>query len=580
MSESIEEVLLDEADGLATTARALGLEDLAVAMTQAARSRLEDAVVRVAVVGEIKHGKSSLINALVGEAVVPVGVTPTTGAAVVVRTRGPSGPVLVGASGEREPLDEARFEALARGKESADGRVEVGTDVARIDLPDVEILDTPGINDLDRVKTAVSRGQLPTADVLVVVLDATQLLNRTELGFLREAISAVGGLGTSGARLLMAVNRIDLVPADQHELLVSYLAKALPDLDVRSDLFLTNARGALRDPESDEPGVQGVVALRKRLQDIASTRPTMMPARVRAILLRNARLLTHHAAIAARALSLDEEALTAEIEQVRRALTGRERDLEVVTALLGKGRERILREARTRSQHFREELELTSMAIVQVSTLKILSSHLPGSIHDACVAFVRRESDVLRTELDDLTRKALHTHDARARQRLARATLRLGVRGPTVFIDPPSLALEASAVAVGLAGTAIMYFGNLVAGMVMTVAGPLATVAIREQSVRKARERAQAVLPGAIEQAALAIDESIERVVDEHVAAVHDHIELAENAIGEQLVAVLKRALGQLEGDDEARTRARARLAGLSADLQTRIRRLEALPLP
>ncbi len=576
---SVHDELLARAEAISTVAAGLGLDELAARILAETRSRLGDGLLRVAIVGEIKHGKSSLINALVGRAVLPIGVTPTTGAPVVVRTDGVRDPALIAADGARTPLDADRFDELVRGRSHAPGRLEVG--VAAVDgLPALEILDTPGINDLDAVKTAVSRGELPTADILVVVLDATQLLNRTELGFLREAVSAVGGLGASGARLLVVVNRVDLVPEPDREVLVGHLREFLADvLDFERGLFLTNAKGALQQPDTEASEIQAVRAFRARLAELAADRPAVMPARVRATLLRHARLLGHHAAISARALTLDEEAVAAEIEQVRQALVNQKKDLDDIRKLLIAGQERIIQTARAHTEAFREELELSALAIVQVSSLKVLSSHLSGSIHDACIAFVQSETETLRSSLDELTRRALHTHGERARRRLAQAALRLGFRGPTVFIDPPSLALEASAVAVGVAGTAIMYFGSLVTGMVMTVAGPLATVMIREQSVRRARDRARAVVPAAVSRAAGVIDEGIARVVEDHVDAVSEHVELAEAAIGEQLVSILERARGQLAGDDAARAEARQNLAATTRELATLTRDLQALQI-
>jgi small GTP-binding protein len=579
LNDAIRDALRVDATALATVASRLGLASVATRIESSTRARLDDDVLRVAVVGEIKHGKSSLINALVGEAVLPVGVTPTTGVAVVVKTSGPSGPAVVSASGRRTVVDRDRFDELVRGRAEATGRLEVGVPPIK-GLPGVEILDTPGINDLDTVKTAVSRGELPTADILVVVLDSTQLLNRTELGFLREAVAAVGGLGASGAHLLVVVNRIDLVPETERHLLVTHLKEFLPDtVDHERGLFMTDARRALKEPGSDAPGVQAVARLRSRLQELAATRPAMLPARTRATLVRDARLLAHHAAISARALTLDEEAVAAEIVQVRRALVDQQGDLDAVRALLSAGQQRILSAVHTRTEAFREELELNSLAIVQVASLKVLSTHLPGSIHDACVAFVERETETLRASLEDLTRKALHTHGERARQRLAHATLRLGFRGPTVFIDPPSLALEASAVAIGVAGTAVMYFGNLMTGMVMTIAGPLATVIIREQSVRRARDGARDVLPAAITRAAEAINEGIEQVVKQHVAAVREHVELADAAIGDQLVAVLERARQQLAGEEPARQLAREGVVAATHELEATTQRLESLEI-
>lgn len=48
------------------------------------RARLKSRRLRVLVTGEAKRGKSTLINALLGRAVLPAGVTPVTAAAITI----------------------------------------------------------------------------------------------------------------------------------------------------------------------------------------------------------------------------------------------------------------------------------------------------------------------------------------------------------------------------------------------------------------------------------------------------------------------------------------------------------------
>ena len=59
----------------------------------AIRDRLRWARLRVLVAGEAKRGKSTLVNAFLGQVVLPVGVTPLTAvaAAVCAQRRGGSG---------------------------------------------------------------------------------------------------------------------------------------------------------------------------------------------------------------------------------------------------------------------------------------------------------------------------------------------------------------------------------------------------------------------------------------------------------------------------------------------------------
>jgi hypothetical protein len=85
---------------LARAARLLGVAEVAGQAAQVA-GRLEGLVLEVAVVGECKRGKSSLINALLDTDVLPVGVLPLTAVPTVLE-RGDSACLVVFTDGRHE----------------------------------------------------------------------------------------------------------------------------------------------------------------------------------------------------------------------------------------------------------------------------------------------------------------------------------------------------------------------------------------------------------------------------------------------------------------------------------------------
>jgi len=74
----------DGLDAVADIAGAAGLWRVADAVYHAA-DRLREGLFYVTCVGQFKRGKSSLVNALVGAAVLPTGVIPITSAVTIVR---------------------------------------------------------------------------------------------------------------------------------------------------------------------------------------------------------------------------------------------------------------------------------------------------------------------------------------------------------------------------------------------------------------------------------------------------------------------------------------------------------------
>ncbi|MEM6992272.1 MAG: dynamin family protein [Myxococcota bacterium] len=573
----VAERLLEVADQLSDIAGELGIDDLGETIKADASRRLEDNRVRAVVLGEIKQGKSTLINAVLQRPALPTGVTPTTGAIATVRVGSKPGRWLVADEGDRESLTDARFKALATGKEKSGDHASIELVIEDGALPDtLELIDTPGMNDMARVRGAISRGELPRADVLVLVLDATQLLNRAEMAFLRDAVAAVGGLDDSGARLCLVINRIDLVEEADRPKLVEYLnneisAVAAGDAAEAIEIFQTNARGALAEPDAATFGVQEVARLREFLKNAGKHSTEVLPARARASLLRHTALLSHNAAIASRAVTLEREILRREIRTIERDLVDNDNDLVLVRNRISEDRKALVESSRERVAEFRTAIEASTLEKVRTANLREVSTLLPGALHDAFLAYAHGESQKVREALDEMTRAAIRTHGEQARRRLFHATMRLGFRGPTIYVDPPSMALEAGLVAIGLAGTAVMYFGSLYAGLAMTIAGPLATVFLREKSLRSARERANRELPAALDLATAALKDNIEVVIDKHVAALDEHLVLANVALGKQLLGILERARTEL-GEDEAvladkRTVARSRYHAIEHEL-------------
>ncbi len=573
--------LTDASRRLAALARELGHDELAKTITEDTRRRLDDGRVRVVVLGEIKHGKSSLINALLGAALLPVGVTPTTGAVVAIRVdpdrqAARTGTFMLHPDGSRDPLERERFDALARGRRvpielagrpiepaanqgqgenepesESEGIPELLVDSDQLPAT-IEVIDTPGFNDIAKFRAAISRSELPRADVLVLVLDATQVLSRSELALIRDALAAVGGLGgsiqDSGARCELVINRIDLVPEDERPRIVAHLREQLDGV-IPGDLepFLTNAKLALREPSDPSPAVQAVAALRAKLFGLAGEGKQILPARARSAMLRSARLLGYNAAIQARALHLERETIAEEISAVEHSMADQTRDLELVRKQILDSSAQIRTASEQRQAAFRRELEEAAKLQISKADLHNLTQVMPGAIQDAFLEFVHGESERLRGELDELTREVFATHGELARRRLYAATLPLGFRGPGLYVEPPAIFIEVGMLALGLVGTILWYFGNAMTGMIMTIASPITTVILREKTVRDARVQAVRVLPDALDAAAAQLGGAVGQAIATHGQGLDEHLMLADRALGDQLVASLLGAARRLD---------------------------------
>lgn len=181
------------------------------------RRRLQEPAVRVVVVGEIKQGKSMLLNALVGVQVCPVDDDVATAVPTVLR-HGPQATAVLVLPGEggsdtgpplrREvPLRELATHVSERGNP---GNAE-GLLAAEVALPrsllagGLVLVDSPGVGGLDSGHGVATLSTLPTADALLFVTDASQELTATEVGFLRQALRVCPNVAC-------VLTKIDLYP--------------------------------------------------------------------------------------------------------------------------------------------------------------------------------------------------------------------------------------------------------------------------------------------------------------------------------------------------------------------------------
>jgi Flp pilus assembly protein TadD/GTP-binding protein EngB required for normal cell division len=235
--------LLDWAHAFA--ARTTALVPLAVGAGRALEAF--DRPLLVAVMGEFNAGKSSFVNALVGEEVAPTGVTPTTATVNVLRHGEPAGARVVFHDGTTRELGAAAVSPFLRElSDDAAAAVRVVEIFHPLEaLRRVEIVDTPGMNSIRPEHEKVARDFLIEADALVWVFAIGQAAKASE----KEALALAHA---EGKHVLGVLNKVDGASDDEVAEVVRHVRAGMGDLvDEVVPFSATRALAARRAGRAD-----------------------------------------------------------------------------------------------------------------------------------------------------------------------------------------------------------------------------------------------------------------------------------------------------------------------------------------
>ncbi len=178
--------------------------------------KIEDDKFIITVIGEIKRGKSTLINTLIGEDILPTDVIPTTATINLIKY-GTEPKITIRKSDNSTqtlPFNKKEMEKYT-------GLVDFDPKTIKyieIEYPKeflqngILLVDTPGVNELSNQRMEVTYGYIPISDACIFLINAQQAISRTEMTFLNESV-----LKSSLSKIFFVVNRIDKIDEDEIE---------------------------------------------------------------------------------------------------------------------------------------------------------------------------------------------------------------------------------------------------------------------------------------------------------------------------------------------------------------------------
>jgi ribosome biogenesis GTPase A len=201
----------------------------------------------VVVVGEFKHGKSTFVNALLGQSIMPADVTPTTATINAIFYGEVPEVHVMKTDGESEvhPLSEGVLERYTVDATFDPDRIEY----LKIFLPSellgnrVVLIDTPGVNDMNEHRASVTHNFVPRADVILFMLNMTEPIKRTEHDFLQRHL-----LRKENDHLVYIANFSDRVDEEELESTIELIGRRLERLtgNPNPTVIPLSARDALR----------------------------------------------------------------------------------------------------------------------------------------------------------------------------------------------------------------------------------------------------------------------------------------------------------------------------------------------
>jgi GTPase Era involved in 16S rRNA processing len=231
----------------------------------ALETRLRERRFRVLVVGEVKRGKSTLVNALLERELLPTGVTPVTALPTVVRHGEPEQLQVGYLDGRTEYRPIRDLAGLVTESSNPDTRQRLAEVVvltpARLLENGIELVDSPGVGSVFAHSAAAATAALDTMDAALFVLAADLPISGSERAFLSV-------VRQRSVALFCVLNKVDMLSADERrevldfttEILTGALGRAMTVYPVSARQALTAGRSAAALAASGLPALRDDLA--------------------------------------------------------------------------------------------------------------------------------------------------------------------------------------------------------------------------------------------------------------------------------------------------------------------------------
>jgi ribosome biogenesis GTPase A/gas vesicle protein len=525
-----------------------GLKSLEKEVTEERIPALQQGQMSVVVLGEFNHGKSTVVNALLGEPILPTGITPTTAVIThLVYGEEPMAAVKAPRGGDKRVIEYDEMAEQIRRVEEEEGNE---PDYVEIAYPNellsdsLVLVDTPGVNDISQQKVEITYGYVPKADVVIYVLDATQVLKKSEVTFIRDRL-----LKANRDRIIFVLGKTDALSDEDVGEVESYARERLAELIGPVELFGFSARQALEAQErGDEPSDDFKEFKRYLLKFLRDHKAYILLDSALGGGLRIAGLLEQNLAIKKQGYLLEKEELDKRINKVKSKLKESRRliseNLEHIDERIGG----IAATARHNLETFVEEFEEKLPQQIERAEAKDIKLYLSAWIQDAFKQWLEEEGERVAENLEELAEEVIEITNESMRETVATLREELGLQGQ-LDLDVDTMAYDVSVFSLGALGLSAFLFGAVIVGSILTAASPLLALFFKGKVDEKIKERAR-------EEGLRAIEEASEQIEKELLDVIYDYgdrlKDFVENA-GDRLYSQITEALAQVQREMDSK---------------------------
>jgi small GTP-binding protein len=557
--------------GLGDVATALGTKSLRERVDRELVRKLEEDRFHLVVVGEFNHGKTTFVNALLGEQALPVGVTPTTATIHHIRWAEKPEAFVVGAGGERRaiPFDEAKRFAVGGGASSQDvDYLEIGYPAALL-KERILLVDTPGVNDLSLQRADITYSYVPRADAVLFLLDAGQILKESERVFLQDKL-----LKASRDKIVFVITKWDLLSAEEQREALAYAKVHLSDLVKEPTVFPVSAENALGGKAASS-GLPELVAHLTRF--LAEERGRIMLDNALGEGLGVAQLLSKGVDARRRSIVMKNEEIDRRIALLEQDLAGKAGTIEQRRMAIREEVSAIKASAHKDLDRFVDEVCRQLPNVIDAAKPGDLKQYLPAFLEDAYKQWSEEETKEIAMQLERLAEKTVALVREDAHDSAKRVAAVLGSDARRLDVQVETIKYDVGVVALMFGGVALMTV-SLMAGAILAIAGPaILAMFARGRIHEEFKKRAKELAPEVMRETAKKVSPKLDEMIEDFAQKLDAWVVNAGEELHREILEVLHASRDSRDTSKDDETQQAATVEGHAAALASVKERIEKL---